>query len=142
MYVLIVILFVLYLLYFHIISINREGMETNNNCNNEMEKTVYKNAGIIQNLEKSINSIMGKLENASSINERQNAQLNLMITQEDKSDKLADEADEISKLNDKKIKEIVRQAKKEGEQAKKNQEKIKRISGAGGGDFDPSKKYN
>lgn len=141
MYSLIVILFVLYLFYFHTISINREGMETNNNCNNEIEKRVYKNAGIIQNLEKSVDSIMKKLTNASSINNSQDTQLDLMIKQQDESDKLAEQADEISKLNDKKIKEIVKKARNEGKQAKKKQGKIKNISGTGGGDFDLSKKY-
>lgn len=112
MYALIVILFVVYLFYFHIISINREGMEGKDTSTGELQTTVFKNADSISSLNKKIDSLMSKISNINTMNDEQTGKINNLSDLQDKYDKVTEEAAKLAKTNKKRIDNYAKKANK------------------------------
>lgn len=125
MYVVIVILFVASLLLFDMFSLpQQEGMETKDDCDAQLQTTVFKNAGSIANLEEKITSIMNQINNIMTMNDKQSAQIGNMSELQDKYDKIAQEAETTAKSNAEKILDIVKQAQKKGAAAQNAQKQL------------------
>ncbi len=128
MYVLILIGFILFLFIFHLLSTIKEGMETKDNCQGELQTTVYKNAGTIANLEEKVTSLMNQISDIVTVNDKQTAQIGNMSDLQDKYDKIASDAETTAKSNAQKILDIVKQAQQKGKDTQDAQQKLQPIS--------------
>lgn len=105
----------------------KEGMETKSNCDAELQKTVYKNAGTVSNLEESVKNIMDKIDNILATNDKHGAQIGSINTELTKYEKMTEEADKIAKDNKRKILQAVEKSKEKSKKAQSKQQKLKPI---------------
>lgn len=104
-----------------------EGMESNTNCDAELQKTVYKNAGAISNLEESVKNVMNKIDNILATNNKHGAQIGSINTELTKYEKMTEEAENIAKANKRKIMQAVEKSKEKSKKAQSKQQKLKPI---------------
>jgi hypothetical protein len=127
MYVLILIAFLLFLFIYHLLSTNKEGMESKDGCQGELQTTVYKNAGAIANLEEKVTSLMKQISAIVTVNDKQTSQIGNMSDLQDKYDKIASDAETTAKSNAQKILDIVKQAQQKGKATQDAQKKLQPI---------------
>lgn len=127
----IIIIFLYNLINLDINSNRKEGLENNNkSCNTELKSTIYKNAGAIDNLKQSVDNMMKQVNQLILNNEKQDTKISNLQTLEQKYDKVAEQAKELSDANKQRLIAFADRAKRQSQQA---QQQANQIQSPGGG---------
>tara|TARA_Y100000780_G_C13694281_1_gene420780 strand:+ start:4623 stop:5015 length:393 start_codon:yes stop_codon:yes gene_type:complete len=127
-YIILLSVFIFFLFIYDILSKTTEGMENNCDDKGNIQTLVYKNSGTIKNIEDSIKNIMEKINTLTTNDSKQNVLIQNIRENQEKYDKLAENANKLANSNRDKIKQAVDSAKQKGANSKKAQEKLQPIN--------------
>lgn len=95
----------------------QEGLENGDdgngggNCESDMKTLVYKNAGTIQNIQESINTMMKQLNTIILNDDRQQTDIQNLKSLEEKVEKVSDQANELANENKNRLLELAKESK-------------------------------
>lgn len=91
----------------------QEGLENGGggNCEGDMKTLVYKNAGTIQNIQESINTMMKQLNTIILNDDRQQTDIQNLKSLEEKVEKVSDQANELANENKNRLLELAKESK-------------------------------
>lgn len=91
----------------------QEGLENGGgeNCESDMKTLVYKNAGTIQNIQDSINTMMKQLNTIILNDDRQQTDIQNLKSLEEKVEKVSDQANELANENKNRLLELAKESK-------------------------------
>lgn len=108
-----------------------EGLENNKkNCDTELNTTIYRNAGAIDNLKQSVDTMMKQVNQLILQNEKQDTKISNLQTLQQKYDKVAEQAQKLSDANKQRLIAFADRAKRQSQQA---QSQANQIPSPGGG---------
>lgn len=100
--------------------LNTSVIENLENNDNDAKVLVYKNAGIIQNLQSSVDKLMSQVNKIVSKNTKQDMDIQSLKVNQGKIDAMAKQADSLSKKNKDRFLQLAQNSKQKSDKAQQD----------------------